>query len=676
MGSARLRGRAIDLWPVVRAIIILGAVAAWITGVAKTIANGTQIAWPWAWGAFVAIWVALVLTAVSARRRARTLGIQRKWWLVAARMILLIGVPLTGVLVVLYLPFSNRVDWTLVLVAIGIVGLWPISAEFSRPTLRAAAAAFVLGSLVLLLYVGNAAIASDHAKQHPRGSHPATSSSSVIDVLRAGGNALVQRVPGVSTKTHDVTLQTPGWVLLAVLALLWYRALEIRGMKHGIGPVKIEAGDSLKGDDDRATVGGFTVAVLQNVPEPGSTPGSQTTTTVTDIIAAAPDPTRVIEKALESVLSVIRPSARYRVVVDYLEPNEDEPDRHIGVARIFDARTGYSLETIREADESKRKALRAVAYATAGWILERSDRVPSWGAWSRDSSRALAIYMENTTGSAPKDEAARERSVRELRHAQVEAPRSGVLTVLAAHELDQSGEHTDAMELYVRAGVVHRRYLAARYRTAVGLHILASHPDEYWWRVPAGTRSAIVHGLRRLDRELRLGTSESVRKLEIPVSSSEWQQAISTVAESHLSNLDDSYAWWSVAVNLLRRDERMFWWKLLRNRSRHRDRLMIEIACRAMHDRASPDRCALIEVDVERDRCWGCGRALYNLACWYLSQDPVSHHRASTALELLEQARDEPDGRYLRRTWLAQDPDLQPLQSDRRFDALLKTLNQ
>ena len=75
--------------------------------------------------------------------------------------------------------------------------------------------------------------------------------------------------------------------------------------------------------------------------------------------------------------------------------------RHVGVARIFDVRTGYSLDTVREADDSKVKALRATAYATAGWILSKSDRVPSWGAWSRDSSRALSVYMESTLRPPP-----------------------------------------------------------------------------------------------------------------------------------------------------------------------------------------------------------------------------------------------------------------------------------
>jgi hypothetical protein len=670
MSSKRLRARAFDLWPVFRALLILCAIVAWLTAVVKTALNGPVLLWPAAWVPIGVIVGALVLTGSLGGHYRRALGLDRKWWMLAFRMTLLIGVPVIAALVVLYLPFSNRVDWTLVLVSIGLVGLWPIAAEFSRPTLRLAAVGFVIGSFVLLLYVGNAALKEDWVKHGHTGAPP---SSSVIDVLRAGSNALLHRVPGESS---NVALQTAGWVLLAVLALLWYRALEIRGIKHGIGPVRIEAGDSLQGDDEKATVGEFTVAVLQNVPEPGSTPGSETTTTVTDIIAAAPDPTRVIEKAIAAVVSVIRPSARYRVVVDYLTPREDD-GHHIGVARIFDARTGYSLDTIRESDESKRKALSAAAYSTAGWILERSDRVPSWAAWSHDSSRALAVYMENTTGAGANiDDDTLERSVDDLRDAQIEAPRSGVLTVLAAHELDKAQKHADAVHLYVRAGVVHRRYLAARYRTAVGLHILAAKPHEYWWSASAGTRAAIVHGLRRLDRELKLGKGDDIATLESPSGSScDWQHAMAHVAESHLHNLDDSYAWWAVGVNLLRRDERMFWWKLLRNRSRHRDRLMIEIACRSMHDRASENGHEHIEFDLERDRCWGCGRALYNLACWYLSQDPKSDQRARQVLELLEQARDEPDGRSLHREWLKQDPDLETLKDDPRFNALLDTLN-
>ena len=69
-------------------------------------------------------------------------------------------------------------------------------------------------------------------------------------------------------------------------------------------------------------------------------------------------------------------------------------------------------------------------------------------------------------------------------------------------------------------------------------------------------------------------------------------------------------------------------------------------------------------------------RAMYNLACWYMNQNTPSPAHDRVALELLEDARDQPDGRDLHRKWLEQDPDLEPLGSSPRFQALMGSLNE
>jgi hypothetical protein len=815
----KLVERVSELWPILRTLAIFSAMTAWVTSVVKVAVGGYELpGWCW-WivgGLFLLLGLLAVMFATGIRRH---LGARTRPALVLLRLSLLLGLPAIAVTIVLLVPSGDQTDWTLALILIGTLGLGAVTVEFSRTTLRLAAAGVVMGSLLLVLIVGNAELADEHTADFratatelsgrlraiPSGSVAADvrrnarrainalcidaggvrpkppsrivrtcrlaeggtpkdqgvlrlegaeatkqvadlevtvatgaalpaaktrarhaeadldairaaradeePTASIADVVRAGGEALVRRVPGVASGPNDVVLETAGWVLLAVLALLWYRALEIRGSRHGIGPVSIEPGDSLKDDEDRPTVGAFTVAVLQNVPEPGSTPGSQTQTTVTDIIAAAPDPTEVLKKAFEAVLSVIRPSARYRVVVDYLELSGSAPMRHVGVARIFDARTGYSLDTVREADDSKVKALRATAYATAGWILSKSDRVPSWGAWSRDSSRALSVYMESTLRPPPPSSEAAKRQasvdraralangapqvdeeplVHELRAAQVQAPRSGVLTVLAAHELDNAGLHAEALELYVRAALVHRRYLAARYRAAVGLSILTSKPDQYWWSISTGTRESVVYGLRRLDHELDLGMAPDLDALasrQQPAADphdgrdpgeavDHWARAAAAVAVSHLENLDDSYSLLAVLVNALRRDERVFWWKLLRSFGRRQDRLMIRVACHGLEARRKGSKGHGPDMDAEHKACRGCGRAMYNLACWYMNQNTPSPAHDRVALELLEDARDQPDGRDLHRKWLEQDPDLEPLGSSPRFQALMGSLNE
>jgi hypothetical protein len=429
------------------------------------------------------------------------------------------------------------------------------------------------------------------------------------------------------------------------------------------------------------------VAVLQNLDEPGAAPGSPSANPVTTLLGIAGGPLSTVNKIVQAVLAVVGRRHGYRVAIDVTTRDADKPAKDGAsttatpavatvaaaggttagadkastpvtvLVRISEVSNGTTLTSHVVDGATAEGAVREAGLWAAGYILNRSSRIPSWAAWEPDTAHALA-----TT----KDEAS--ATLTTLESAVRQAPRSGLLLVMLGQRYEVAERRVAAIGCYARAVATHPRYRVARYRLAAALAMMRH--DTKW---PAKSQDARVNDLRFLQ--------DAIDAQSVPIDSelthlcgvappAKAAQMFTELAKKLLNGLADDVRLRYRVVSALRRSERDALWSGLVPGSRNVTARFRDVV-RSAASSLDPKELGNMADEAADPGSWW--QISYNVACGYSSASG-SPEDATQALTLLEQTLLRPGVHQLRAEWVRADPDLDRIRCDARFTTFVKHL--
>ena len=482
-----------------------------------------------------------------------------------------------------------------------------------------------------------------------------------------------------------------GWVVLgAVLLGLLAWLLRVNASQLA-GPVSVMPDQSDNGgksgvDDKLVSV--LRVAVLRNVSEPGAAPGSPSINPVTTLLDAAGGPLSAVSKAVQAVLGVIGQRYGYKVTVDVTSGGaatgaSTGADTTTVLVRVMSLTSGVTYASHLCTSPDDKEAVRTAGLWAAGFILNRSTRIPHWAAWQAHTAHALVTAKDTTTG----------HTIPALRTALMDAPNSGLLLVLLGHHYELAGQTLDAIECYARAVTAYPRYVVARYRLAEALASMRHRQD--WTSQDKDKRQdalrAVIPAIGVLrtkgDCEIRaIGENDRDQKIA--------KESLGKLAITLLRALEIDTRWYHRLVGALRRSERASIWPTLAPNSSHpaaRFHPLVKSARQAIDYERWLDKLSR-KADTP-DTWWqvsynaACGYAMHaeSLACLPPAGNSsgadqrkdargAKQHAADKALDFLEQTLVRPGVEQLSADWASRDPDLAVLAPDPRFQRFLAQL--
>lgn len=491
----------------------------------------------------------------------------------------------------------------------------------------------------------------------------------LADLVREGGDAIVSAMPVVGGRDLPIALAVVGWTALGVLALLGYRRLEIANAGIGRGAVSfgpLEGG----GDDQEELQAIFRRYVLENAVEPGALPGTSSSAALSSLTEVSSDPaSKLVAALLKLFQDATASTSGYLVDATYHThpapgvPTEDEEIEHEVFARLRDARTGATLAQRASPAATRELALRTAGYWAAAAVLERDRRSPTWASWTASSSDALAAYDQ----ARHRGEGSKEK----LEQAALEAATSGPLLLRLANEKDIEGRRIEALELLLRAGIAHPRYLEVRYRLAVTFSMTAGTYETTWGQATVATRRRVVAMTDRCATACAIPTIKVSGPLETlnrdGSTSADQREALLDIADAFRMSTCELLDWRRIARNSLRRSERAVWLDMIvrevgrARRNKLREALdAAKLAIVALREGTAPEAD-----DAGRFTAW---QALYNVACAYAiaaAAGGVDHRRSAVAY--LARVIEAPGGAQVSREWLLADPDLAAIRGDDGF---------
>lgn len=475
---------------------------------------------------------------------------------------------------------------------------------------------------------------------------------SIWEAASAGPPAIIK-----SIRNHDSVALVPGpvgWALLGLIGLLILRALMRVNAAQMPGPVSIVSGAKSELD------GVLRVALLKNLKTPAAAPGSAVAQSITDISALAGAEAGVIGKAFAAISNTLSPAPGYSVEVDVVEPEKEEADttakataarRTRVLARVSSASTKESIGSAVFERDSARQAMQSAGLWAAGFLLNRSTRVPSWATWNEGTAEALdAANAEDPT-------------LADLQQAAKTAPASGWILVLYGNGLELADRRLDAVGVYARAVAAHPRYLIARYRLAVALAMSGHSSAKAWTSASLAARAAALGSVRRA--AARLDVDES---LVAGVQTAPTQTTLFALARRLLETIEEDSSGVLPWAGSLRRSERSMDWLGWWHGGRTSNSAIKWLAKSAQLVYGDAAKLADVTDHAKRpDSSW---QISYNLACYYASTAP------SLALDALERCLVRPGVEQLTAEWVQRDPDLKAISSSPRFAAFCAQLDQ
>jgi hypothetical protein len=298
-----------------------------------------------------------------------------------------------------------------------------------------------------------------------------------------------------------------GWVVLGALLLGLLGWLLKVNASQLPGPVEVLPGDN-KSDSDEKLVKVLRVAVLQNVPEPGAAPGAASANPVTDLLDNAGGPLAAASKIVQSVLRVVGRRYGYQVSIDVTTNapaasgagDADSVNTSTAASsasnatvllRVMSISGGATLASRIFTSSDAEDAVRTAGLWAAGYILNRSSRVPSWAAWNAETAHAVTVAANESDLTIPGLESALQ-----------EAPNSGIVLVLLGHQYELAGRQVEAINCYSRAVIAHPRYRVARYRLGTALAAMRHDPD--WCNQEQGGRQDDLRAVQTAIKALRV----------------------------------------------------------------------------------------------------------------------------------------------------------------------------
>jgi hypothetical protein len=323
------------------------------------------------------------------------------------------------------------------------------------------------------------------------------------------------------------------------------------------------------------------------------------------------------------------------------------------------------------------EAVRTAGLWAAGYILNRSSRIPHWAAWEAETAHALVTAKNKA-----------EHTIPDLKAALADAPNSGILLVLLGHQCELADQMLDAIKCYARAVAAYPRYSVARYRLAAALALMRHARD---WRSPGqaededdmrrAVRSA-VHALEVHDD----GAITDLREKDPD------KKAFAALASMLLWALD-SDTWWAYRlVGVLRRPEKDSIWPALTPFSQHPAARFPDLV-RSARQALSDDETQRRKLYEKANKPGGWWQISYNAACAHAteiaavdSEPPATdaagrkawlrenEDESGLALDFLEQTLVRMGVEQLSADWVGHDPDLAALRDVPRFKRFLAQL--
>jgi tetratricopeptide (TPR) repeat protein len=450
-----------------------------------------------------------------------------------------------------------------------------------------------------------------------------------------------------------------GWIVFGalLLGLLGYW-LKINARQLA-GPVDVQAANGSDRDKELNTV--LRVAVLQNVPEPGASPGSPSANPVTTLLDIAGGPLTPVSKLVQTVLTVLGRRYGYQVSVDVAAdasgagnaasaaPVTPAPDRTTVLIRVKSVSSGTTLASRVFTTASDEETVRTAGLWAAGFILDRSSRIPSWAAWNAETAHAL-VAADNSP------------AIPDLEAALREAPNSGILLVLLGHGYELAGRRSEAINCYARAVTAHPRYLVARYRLAAAVAVLRTKPERDDQRLD--DLRALNPAIAAMNVKVDCSLGDLVKEGSLK----NWYERtdFGGLAITLLKRLHYDMRYHYRLVNAMRRSERdSMWAGLAWNFSTlaSRFRKVVKSARLALE---ADELEKLRKMAAKPDSWW---QISYNAACGH-----ATHHCNVTALALLEQTLVRPEVHQLSAEWVRKDPDLESVATSPRYRRFLAQL--
>jgi hypothetical protein len=476
-----------------------------------------------------------------------------------------------------------------------------------------------------------------------------------------------------------------GWALLGAILLGLLSWLLKENARQLAGPVSVIPLDPSTENSDKLTAE-LRVAVLQNVPEPGAAPGAPSTNPVTTLLDIAVGSTTAISKIVQAVLAIAGQRYGYQVAIDVTSGDLAGPSLVTGGAgtdiakpanatavlvRVMSVASGttYASHLCTSPDEIE--AVRTAGLWAAGYVLNRSSRIPHWAAWEAETAHALVTAKNKV-----------EHNIPALKAALADAPNSGILLVLLGHRYELAGQPLDAIECYARAVTAYPRYPIARYRLAIA--VAAMRHDECGW-VRTGPRAEYEDSMLRAVQAAveKLGVDDE-GEIKGLLEHGDQDKAkgdrktFKKLACKLLNTLVHDTRRIDLLVDALRRSERKTVWPALIPMSKHpahRFPVLVRSAWRSLD---GTDSCWLYQKAGEDGMWW---QISYNAACRRAADieavyaTPAKQKKAADgALKFLEQTLVRPGVEQLSADWVSRDPDLAVLRGLPRFKRFLAQL--
>jgi hypothetical protein len=432
-----------------------------------------------------------------------------------------------------------------------------------------------------------------------------------------------------------------GWVVLGALLLGllgWLLKVNARQLP---GPVDVLPGDT-KSDNDNRLVKVLRVAVLQNVPEPGAAPGADSANPVTDLLDIASGPLAAVSKLVQSVLRIVGRRYGYQISMDV---TTDAPAASgagtatgSGGTSAATTRVGDATVLIRVMSISgevtlasrifpspaDKVAVRCAGLWAAGYILNRSSRIPSWAAWDAETAHAVTMATSNSDLTIPA-----------LESAVKEAPNSGILLCLLGHHYELAGRRIEAINSYARAVTAHPRYSVARYR--LGTTLASMRHDRDWGAKDPTARQDDLRAVETAITALKVNDDGKLCKLRAakgPVDASPEFKSLATTLLRALAK-DTQYPY--RLVNALRRSSRDSIWPSLAPMSTGVAAAfhpLVKSSYKALGDKGDLEK---LEEKAGKPGSWW--QISYNAACGYASNLPDAEEEHKAAQEAAQNAK-------------------------------------
>jgi tetratricopeptide (TPR) repeat protein len=505
---------------------------------------------------------------------------------------------------------------------------------------------------------------------------------SVLSAIQNGPQTLWRSATHASGPA--LVLGPVGWVLLGAILLGLLSWLLKENGRQLAGPVSVMPLDPSTENSDKLTAE-LRVAVLMNVPEPGAAPGSPSTNPVTTLLDIAVGSTTAISKIVQAVLAIVGQRYGYQVAIDVTSGDLVDSSVVTGGAgpavakpaatttvlvRVMSLASGTTYASHLCSSPDEVEAVRVAGLWAAGYVLNRSSRIPHWAAWEAETAHALVTAKNKV-----------EHNIPALKAALADAPNSGILLVLLGHRYELAGQPLEAIECYARAVTAYPRYPIARYRLAIAL--AAMRHDEFDW-LRTGRRAdyedSMLRAVHAAVKKLRVnddGAVESLLKRGYPAKAERDRDTFRALACKLLNTL--RHDTWKIylLVDALRRSERKTVWPALIPMSKHpahRFPVLVRSARRAL----SGARAGCLYRKAGKDGMWW--QISYNAACRRAADIATvsllteKDDAADGALKFLEQTLVRPGVEQLSADWVSRDPDLAMLRALPRFKRFLAQL--